>query len=342
MICFRVEAGHEVGLGHLFRCMPLAEAVREAGLKSAMILPTPAGASISRKRGLETQVILGAADAEAHAAAMARWLLRRGARVLVVDSYALSLPFYRRLRELWSGRLFAIDDGGEKKGLPLDGIISFGFGSETSRTSRELSGRSAVGVRFTPLRDEFLRRRARPRFTTSEVRLLVMMGGSDPEEQTARAVGLLKDTSGLESVTLVLGPLFDRPERLDKMTRGLGRFRVLRAPKDLPAVMLGCDAAFTSAGYTCHELAHLGVPMLALPLTKDQERLAKGLARAHAATVLPRFDRLSDAALRRALDRFIASPSHRRRTAANARRSVDGRGAERIADFLVKAARRTA
>ncbi|MGB8854890.1 MAG: NTP transferase domain-containing protein [Pirellulales bacterium] len=130
--------------------------------------------------------------------------------------------------------------------------------------------RPEAGVWYGPsvydLRDEF-RHASRAAFRDPASRVLITFGGSDPAGLTFRVLDAVADTCTL-AITVVAGIGLSRFDELASRVAAL-RSRGLDVTllRDVPLmsdIMREADFAFSSAGRTLYELAHMGVPTAVL------------------------------------------------------------------------------
>lgn len=187
-----------------------------------------------------------------------------------------------------------------------------------------------LGASNMILAPRFARLARRPRRHRGPLReLLILMGGTDTNGNTAAAVRALAGHRPDLRKTIVVGPNFARPKELSQALYAVKdpSFRVVRDPKDLPALMRRADAALTLGSDTSLELACVGTPTVLFEEAPHERLQALLLARrgcglfAGAKPLLSLLARLDDAALRNRMSRA-------------GRRLVDGRGAERLAAAL--------
>lgn len=62
MVLFRVDGNSQIGTGHIMRCLSLAEAFQERGIRPVFVLAEPDMGSLIRQRGFECRVLGTAYD----------------------------------------------------------------------------------------------------------------------------------------------------------------------------------------------------------------------------------------------------------------------------------------
>jgi len=338
-VLMRCDGGAAIGLGHVTRCLALADELRDSHrcvVAFAMRDPGSAGAAAVRSAGYDVVPI--AADASSdYADELAALVAARHAAALVVDVRdQLSRASLDVLRT--SGvRIVSVDDGSDRR-LACD--LAF-YPPAPQVDEMEWSGfygRRYAGWEWVMLRREF----AAASFTPPElgesspaIDILVTMGGSDPVGMTEFAVGALELLAMALAVRVVVGPAFSRAETLiDAIARSKHAIRVARAPESLAPLMRASRLAVASFGVSAYELAACGVPAVHLCLTADAGRTASIFEREGAAVNAGVFGHLTARQLCDAVGRLVGRAGERGRMAARAARLVDGRGAQRVAALV--------
>jgi UDP-2,4-diacetamido-2,4,6-trideoxy-beta-L-altropyranose hydrolase len=340
---FRTDAIAATGTGHAMRCLALAQALAVHGSASRFLMTGVPPLLALRISGEgfpiepHDQPLGSDADAEA-TVAVAR---RIGARWIVLDGYAFS----ERYLEILHGSgmpVLVIDDLGKlsryacailvNQNLHADRTLYPGVGPST---------RLLLGTRYMMLRHEFWPYRDTPRGARSgSPRILVSMGGSDPQDHATRAIEALERLAcpGLKA-TVVVGAANPRLDRLRRRAfESSAEIAVLHNVEDMPALMRDADLAVAAAGTTVWELAYMGVPML-LGSTVEAERvLARRLADHQGCLYVGDFRDCAPEELADAIETLVEDAALRRRFAEAAGSLVDGKGGERIVSAMRDAA----
>ena len=331
-VLVRCDGDSRIGLGHVVRCIAIAEALRDRqGLRVVFAVDRgqPARDLIAR-HGFKTAPTR--AEGEAEPAWIDRALDTCGAEVLMLDVRTdLGPDAVRRWRD--RGLLTAvIDEGGPRR---LAAELAFYPPVPQLRTMdwTGFDGALYVGWEYLPLRRDFAPVvRQRPAGRGQPLHLLVTMGGSDPGGATSVAIEALAQLDAELAVTVVVGSASPNADCIaDQIRLNLPQARLLRGVDDMPALMASADLALIAFGMTAYEAAAVGTPSLALCLTADHAASAEALAREGALVDAGRIGEVSAADLAPMIAALIDDRDRLEAMGDNASQLIDGRGADRIA-----------
>ena len=160
-----------------------------------------------------------------------------------------------------------MDDGGRYEDYSADLVLdqSIGAGEMTMRESGWLDTQLLLGTRYVMLRREFDRWRDWKREIPSTARrLLITIGGSDPDGLTLRLVR--GSSEGLPPgmlTTVVVGGSNPQGAQLQRAADATGApIELVRDPPNLPELMAQSDLAVICAGGTLWELLYMGCAIL--------------------------------------------------------------------------------
>ena len=331
---FLVEAGPAVGLGHLQRCLSLAEALQQQETNSVFF--TSVDPDVQRRVLACGFGVLArdSDDAHANVEQAVRVAQEHPYQTVIVDSYRLGDEDLARLRR---AELFvvAIDDLA-RESFPCQVVVNGGAHAQ-DLTYRSSTGdtRFLLGPRYALLRPEF--QNIPSRILRKRVRhILVSLGGADPSGLTLPVLHALEELPEEFSVTVVIGPFFRNRERIQAAVRQCHRsVRVVAAPREMRDLMLEADLAISGGGQTLSELAATGTPAVAVEIAKNQAgSLAAMIERGVAVPGGKATDDDVIVQVREAVRRLLSDPEVRAAMSLAGRRLVDGRGAERVAHVL--------
>lgn len=344
MFYIRADGNAEIGMGHVMRCMSVAEAAYSiTGERPVFILAQEACAPMLADRGFEVRVLGTDYRAMETELPMLSALLRRG-DVLLADSYQAGPAYYRALRT--SCAVACMEDMGIP--YPVDLLVNYNiYGPALKERYMQAEpdmrpDRLLLGTAYMPLRADF---RTDTAYTVREqvTDVMITTGGSDP----CFAAGALLDCLTKRDVTkgiryhVVIGPFNSFAETLKLRYGGCDAVQLYENVKDMKTLMRACDVVITATGSTLYEVSALGVPMICFYFAENQRQGAEALARltdiVNAGCFPARQEETAEAVLR-ALSQCIRDRVYRQTLYRQERQLVDGEGAGRIAAAVLRCA----
>jgi UDP-2,4-diacetamido-2,4,6-trideoxy-beta-L-altropyranose hydrolase len=336
-ILFRVEAGPKIGSGHLMRCLALAQAHADGGGSSIFVTTGEAPRLEERlgEDGFDVVHVDVAPGSPGDAARTLEIAARARPWFIVADGYSFGVGFHKRLRT-GGTPVGALDDSVERRAHCADVVINQNLhASEDDYQERTAHTRLLLGAQYVLLRREFLRfSKWRRKNSPRAMRLLVTLGGSDPENVTEGIVRALAKIGSVEA-TVVVGGANPQREALERLAlAGGSHIRVRADVRSMAGLMARSDAAISSAGSTVWELAFMGLPSVVGAATAGEERVLAGLAKYELFLGVGRFSGIpGDEVLGYAVD-LLHHGDRRTAMSARARGLVDGQGAYRVLDVM--------
>ncbi len=342
-ILFRCDGSPEIGLGHVVRCLALADELYEVhGCRVAFAMRRgPLGFEMVRQKRYP---VLTPPDDD-RPFDYVRWLAEAignvNARVLVLDVRDdLPRAAVEALKE--QGLLIVTLDDPSERRLASD-LAFYPPAPQVRRLNWSgFSGKVYIGWEWVILRREFVNARhfvdkhSKHKTQNSKLRILVTMGGSDPAGLTLKAVGALSLLDEDFEAIIVLGPGFSHYGELEELlAKARRQFEVRQSVTDMTGLMAQADLAVASFGVTAYELAAMGIPAIYMCLTEDHAESASAFMGAGIAISLGVFTQVTAPMLAGAVRQLLNEVPRRLRMADLTRRRVDGQGTKRIAHTMV-------
>ena len=274
-VLVRCDGTEETGLGHVSRCLGLAEALAERGVASLFCGTYSVRArGLLAEAGMPTQDACGTGD-----------LARLGVRAIVVDSYAITAEDLAALAPARTGSaLLVIDDFAALAEYPAEALVlNFTVGAA------ELEYRGERLVRLLGPEHLLVRRALRQlRADRRPVRrpprhVLLALGGGDRFGLSAELAAALTAADPEVTVRLAAGEYGTLPKRASTL-----------AARQLTPGYAWADIAVTGGGLTKYEAAYLGIPPLIISQSDGEDAETQQFAHAglgvdagHGATASP-------------------------------------------------------
>jgi UDP-2,4-diacetamido-2,4,6-trideoxy-beta-L-altropyranose hydrolase len=317
------------------RCLALAEGLEEAGEKVvfAMASSTPAIRERLERANIEVVALSSKDDLGREAGSVISLARMRSAAWVVVDGYQFTPGYIADLKSAGLNVL-SIDDLGRAMAYPSDLVLNQNaHAKEISYRERAPQTRLLLGPRYALLRREFRPECRVPRTIPSQARkILVMMGGSDPDNITLRMLDALQlvAVENLE-VVILAGGSNPHVATLRKAAMESNRnIRVLCDVDNVSSWMQWADIAISAAGSTSWEICFLGLPAVLVDVAPNQTPVAQELERLGGAVHLKDVARAEANAIASAVKELMMSSEMRSSLSKAASELVDGLGTRRV------------
>ena len=322
----RADAGPQIGLGHVMRCLALAGPLRAMGAEVTFLGRgyAPSVQRTIRARGCVPIALPQNEDDQRATCLQAR---ERGADAVVVDVYGINEAYLRALRD--TGVVLVSLDDHNLMSFPSHLVVNPNrFALDMQYRSSTGDTQFLLGPAYFLLREEFLKTCEVSHGIAPQARnLLISMGGSDPggyTEKVVRAVAPL----GLETV-VIRGSASGGPS-----AAAGPNVRVIADPPDMAEWMLWADLAVTSGGGTIYELAATGTPGIVLAQVPDQEHNAAAMEREGTLVSLGLGADVSEDTIACAVQALAGDAPRRQAMSRRGRETVDGAGARQVAEAI--------
>jgi UDP-2,4-diacetamido-2,4,6-trideoxy-beta-L-altropyranose hydrolase len=330
-VLFRTGGSAFRGLGHVRRCLSLADALRHRGV-SSIFRVHGGGALVDfvEAHGFEAAPAMGVDIKDAHRTRDLADALTAG--MILADSYDFEAGYLAQLRPA-AGSVAAIDDLNSGP-FAVDLVINGALGAERWTYRGGTGTRFLLGAGYALLRPEFAE--VPPDHRRQTGRVFVTTGGSDPHELTHRLTRWAL-AAGAHQVDAVIGPLVPTAEIDRTRAAGGDTVTVHRDPADIRGLMLAADVAISGGGQTLYELAATATPVVAVRTADNQRANIEALSAAGAILPAGAVDEPHvDVRVQALLQELLDDADRRSGLGLAGRQAVDGGGADRVAEVIGK------
>lgn len=337
MLLIRTKGGGGIGMGHLMRCLSIAEVVREKNhLASIFVINDDESVKsiIKRKRfnlvviddnGLNQDSLMSVLsrpctqhvdiclmDSKLDLTEEIKWLKEKGIPVLLVDNVTDA-------RFLADVNIYPVAHF-DHRGLNWEGYKGITFGGKDW---------VIIPARFIKAR-QVLDNRQRDK-------ILVTFGGSDPNRITLKVMDALKTMAREVDFLIVLGPSCPfKGEAIEKNRKLGGIYTLIEGTDHMEELMVEAALGITALGTTIYEFLYMGIPVVVISNymedTPDENRLKE------LGCVIPLgyHKDLSEKTVYQTVDTIWRDKVGMAVMAEMALNTIDGLGAFRVADIIEK------
>jgi len=315
-IIFRTDASVKIGIGHVMRCLTLADKLSELGAAQAIDI-----AFASSPETVETVPDLKYPIVDETI----------GGDILIIDHYELGIDYETSMRDKFD--LIMVIDDIPNRPHNCDILLDQTFGRKESEWHPMVpdSALLLTGGPFMLLRQEFefMKSQSQPRTKLDSI--FVSLGGTDPYNVTDLVLEGIRKTRLDLPVTVVMGT--NAPHILDvkDKAKSMSNVIVMTNVRSMSALMINADLAIGAGGTTAWERCALGLPSLVLEIADNQKDVIRRLVLADAALECP----IDDHAVYEAIMLLHSSPEILMQMSFSASAICPGNGAQRVAQILL-------
>jgi UDP-2,4-diacetamido-2,4,6-trideoxy-beta-L-altropyranose hydrolase len=332
----RADAGARMGIGHVMRCLALAQAWKKRGGDVVLYTHAEAPELLRRLTQERLQIIRPAHEAGSleEAREVASLADEAGLFWMVADGYHFSPDYLAAIKD-GGIRLLVLDDLATQDLEAADIVLN--QNAYASEAMYPKVKRLLAGSRHALLRREFLEWHGRRGPEPEEAaEILVTLGGGDPDNVTLKVIELLAGFAGRRlRLKIIVGSANPHLESLRQVSAGPHEVEILVNPPNLPELVSRADVAISASGSSCWELACLGLPMLLIITADNQRGVAARLQELGIAEVLGWHEDFPAADSLSRITSLLSDQSRRSRMSTLGRNLVDGQGAARVIEAML-------
>lgn len=334
-VLFRVDASRQIGIGHIMRCLALAEALKLRGCDSIFLTRDYGGLAINiiQKNGFKKiEVMACRADLGSDFNTFKRIALKHHADLAVTDSYNLDCKYYHNIKKMGL-KLLVIDDLA-KNHISADIVLNQNIYANRLNYSSGSGTKLLLGTQYTLLKRNFYLNRNRYKLSKLLRNMLITLGGSENKDKCIIKIIEALGQSGRHKLNF---KIIGRTSSTAKdILRNSGIKYVLKdTVNNIWAEMLWADLTICGGGTTTYELCCLGVPFATVVLADNQELNCKFLERKNISINLGWHNKLNPREIKIKLLGLIDDYKRRAVMSKNGRELVDGKGTERVLDEIL-------
>ena len=371
MVVIRADANSKIGMGHVMRCLSVADALLKRGEEVLLVTADDTPVPLLTKKGVPYRVLhTDYADMEAELPGLlcilqeltqraelpeevlSRMSSQRKDIAILVDSYYVTEKYLaalkKRITTIYMDDIYAFS-------YPVDMLINYNIYGEEMGYEKDAAfadTKLLLGANYVPLREEFA---AGAGYVQSRKELSLGAANVTPAEEG----GILITTGGSDSFNLA-GQLLMEAMKYDALKEKeyhvvsgslnphIGELQALAQKHEnihihcnvtnMAELMAESEVALSAGGSTLYELCAVGVPVIAFSFAENQERLVQTFVKRGIAQYGGNYRTDGNKMIQNTiagLEKLCGDEALKTEYRRKALQLVDGRGAERIAEALL-------
>jgi UDP-2,4-diacetamido-2,4,6-trideoxy-beta-L-altropyranose hydrolase len=346
VIAIRVDSSIEIGSGHVMRCLTLAEQLKSSHTEVFFMCYELTGniANLIEEKGyvVERFPLLKAAQDEAWKTDLEHTQkilgsLKNQINWLIVDHYGLDSRWERRLRS-YTKKIMVIDDLANRE-HDCDLLLDQNFYLDMKKRYQDLvpqTCKKLLGPQYVLLRPEFYEARKNLRERDGMVRrILIFFGGSDPTNETTKALESIKVLNRPNiAIDVVVGVTNPNKKYIQQLCENLPKTTFYCQVDNMAQLMVNADLAIGAGGATTWERCFLGLPTIVIIVADNQIKVIEAVNKVDAVWSLGMSDTVSSEELVAQILNAINNPKEVRDKAREALSLMECRDNMGIRGFI--------
>lgn len=324
---FVANGNEAIGMGHIMRCMAIAEVMLEKHVHVEFLTKYESGKAFILNKGF---VVFSYKDIDA----LEILLESKSYDFIVIDSYEVDESFFGIFKK-HTEQLVYIDDL-NLFDYSVDMEINTAVGAEQLDYKHGECKRYLLGSQYAILRKEF--RMIEKRTVREKVEdIFITTGGSDAHNMTYTILNFLKTRLNSKNIKyhVIIGPAFKNSEDLYKAFAGIDNIIFYNAPGNMADIMNKCDIAISAGGNTLYELCGLGIPTIAFIYADNQKQFVEHFVDKGCVESIGDYNNIEYKYFEYILFSYIDDYGLRGRISHTQIELVDGQGVYRIAENIL-------
>ena len=354
-IAFRTDGSTTIGIGHVMRCMALADAMEDAGAQvhfacrkldtdishrlrirgfNVSSLPAPAGEVMTTDTTEPAHAIWAGVPWELDAQQTIDALREWQPEWVVVDHYAFDARWHQMVKNELGTRIAVIDELADRNLLADLIIDQTPHPDYREKYRHHLQGSSAVilgGPRFALLGRSYSN--AAHYQPSADIRSIgIFMGGSDPGNFSSLAWHACREVAKFQGpIEIVTTKANPHRAELELLAQRDSNTSLSVDLPDLASFFVRHDLQIGAGGGSTWERCCVGAPTLTLVIADNQKSLIPQLAQLGAVATLPENTVINEQSIGQTVLQMTRDPSVRLALCQRSSQLVDGIGATRVA-----------
>lgn len=352
MVVIRADANSKIGMGHVMRCLSVADALVKRGEEVLFVTADDTPVPLLTKKGIPYRVLhTDYADMEAELPELWEVLreLPQGAEspeealpqrntFILVDSYYVTEKYLaalkKRITTIYMDDIYAFS-------YPVDMLINYNIYGEEMGYEKDAAfadTKLLLGTEYVPLREEFSA--GEQQRTAADGGILITTGGSDSFNLAGQLLmeAMKYDALKEKEYHAVSGSLNPHIGELQALAEKHENIHIHCNVTNMAELMAESEVALSAGGSTLYELCAMGVPVIAFSFAENQERLVQTFVKRGIAQYGGNYRKDGNKMIQNTiagLEMLLEDENLRAEYRKKARTLVDGKGADRIAEAIL-------
>lgn len=338
-LIIRADGSTNIGTGHLIRCLSLARVWKNLKGDVTLITSSNIQSIINRFKQCGVKIINIPDIGKTIEKNLSRnWVDENPDSWFVLDGYDF-IGDYQETIKSGAVKLMVIDDFASSEFYCADILLNQNVAVEKNLYNNKIIGETKflLGTKFALISPDFDKWRGQtPNISKIARRILIFLGGGDPDNQTAKVLRSVNSLTTLDlEIKVIVGPANPHYKSIEHEARSTRhKIDLIKASRHMPQLMNWADVAICAGGSTCWELSFMGVPMLNMSIARNQLEIVSGLTKIGASINLGWHEQVEEGHIANELETICFDSYKRKNMSQIGQQITDGYGCERVISYM--------
>jgi UDP-2,4-diacetamido-2,4,6-trideoxy-beta-L-altropyranose hydrolase len=321
-LVIRVDSNNHIGVGHLMRCLALAQYWRDhIGVVTFLVSDLPEKFRNQLKNNkCEVIPLTSKSGTNSDARELIKYARQQEADWIVIDGYHFEQNYQKLILESGFNSL-VFDDTSHLERYSATLLLNQNIHAKKTDYERKFRGEKLLlGNQFSLLRKEFLLSPVNKKEIPERARNIFITFGLGGHNRGEKIKTYLEHTFR-ENI---------------EIRSTLNMLTMDSSEPNISALMKWADICVSAGGSTLWELAYLKVPSLIIPIADNQVQSVLRLAELNKIAYIGYYSELDFDELDRTVEEMIQNQTLRESLSENISKLVDGKGVERVVHEMTK------
>jgi UDP-2,4-diacetamido-2,4,6-trideoxy-beta-L-altropyranose hydrolase len=333
-VVLRADGSSEIGLGHIYRCIALAEMLENTFNCEFLMSARNQCENIIPNKFSKRIIPLGT-----DISAEAEWIRKNyntRELVIIIDGYQFDSLYQQQLKAE-NIKIVYIDDL-HAQHMYADVVINHTPGINSTLYSKENYTQLLLGLDYALLRKSFLNQAVSETVKSNSLKsALIALGGGDEHNITLKALNALLEVQSIEEINIVVGAAYKHQtsieEKIIKSKKKITLFSNL-GEENMVHLMQKSDLAVCTCSTTCLELIAINKPVFSGFTADNQKHLYEYLKTHQIFFDLKDLLSATVSEIVAVIQRGISSTEVINEMLAKQKQLIDGKSGDRIANAI--------
>jgi UDP-2,4-diacetamido-2,4,6-trideoxy-beta-L-altropyranose hydrolase len=330
-VVFRVDGNKKIGLGHVVRCIALAEMLGN-DFKITFVMQQPDETILNQVREVASRVFILPEETDYKKDFLNFSSVLNSPDFVVLDGYNFKEEYQKDLKP-FTGKTLLVDDLGDHH-IYADIVINHSCGIENKDYNKEAHTQLFLGNQYALLRKEFLQYAQKPPVEKHNGVVLIGMGGADPNNITRNVLELCKDVKEVKSLIILVGAAYTQLNTIQEIIHKNPDLNI-RIHQNLPSIEVAelieeSEVVICPSSSFSMEVCAVKCGLITGYTFDNQKKLYEGITSSGCGYAIGDINELNASAISSALKEVLSVKGFSQAQLRAQQKFIDGLSGERI------------